>query len=67
MKEYPQSRYKSNIYTFNPILLMQLKGENVCVTWVAQLVKYLTPDFSSGHDLMVCEFQPHIRLCTDSM
>ena len=21
----------------------------------------------SGHDLMVCEFEPHIRLCTDSI
>ena len=31
-------------------------------TWVAQSVEYLTPDFGSGHDLMVCEFKPHIRL-----
>ena len=35
-------------------------------TWVAQLVKRLTLDFSSGHDLIVREFQPHIRLCIDS-
>ena len=23
-------------------------------------------DFSSGHDLIVCEFEPHVRLCADS-
>ena len=34
--------------------------------WVAQSVKPLTLDFSSSHDLTVCEFQPHVRLCTDS-
>ena len=33
---------------------------------MAQLVKRLTLDFSSGHDLMVREFQPHVRLCADS-
>ena len=30
--------------------------------WVAQLVKCLTLDFGSGHDLMVCEIEPRIRL-----
>ena len=35
-------------------------------TWVAQLVKRLTLGFGSGYDLMVCEFKPHVRLCTDS-
>ena len=33
--------------------------------WVAQLVKHLTVDFGSGHDLMVCEFDPRIGLCAD--
>ena len=28
-------------------------------------VKHLTRDFSSGHDLMVGEFEPHVGLCTD--
>ena len=23
-------------------------------------------DFGSGHDLMACEFEPHVRLCADS-
>ena len=32
--------------------------------WVAQLVE--PPDVSSGHDLMVCEFKPRVRLCADS-
>ena len=27
--------------------------------WVAQSVKHLTLDFSSGHDLMVREIKPH--------
>ena len=34
--------------------------------WVAQSVKRLTPDLSSPHDLAVCEFKPHMGLCTDS-
>ena len=34
--------------------------------WVAQLVKYLTLDFGSGHDPMFPEFEPHVRLCADS-
>ena len=32
-------------------------------TRVAQLVKRLT---SSGHDLVVCEFEPRVGLCADS-
>ena len=35
-------------------------------TWVAQLVKGLTRDFGSGHDLTVCEFKAHIGLCADN-
>ena len=34
---------------------------------MAQLVEPLTPDFGSGHDLMVHEVKPHIRFCADSM
>ena len=35
--------------------------------WVAQLVKHLTLDFvGSGHDLMLCEIEPHVRFHTDS-
>ena len=32
---------------------------------MAQLVKPKS-DFSSGHDLTVCEFEPCVRLCVDS-
>ena len=30
---------------------------------MAQLVKHLSLDFGSGHDLMVCEFKPHVEAC----
>ena len=33
--------------------------------WVAQSVKHLTLDFSSGHDLTVHEIEPRVGLCTD--
>ena len=33
---------------------------------MAQLVKHLTLDFGSGHNLRVLESKPHIRLCADS-
>ena len=35
-------------------------------SWVAQSVKHLTLDFSSGHDLTVREFKLHLGLCGDS-
>ena len=34
---------------------------------MAQSVKHPTLDFGSGHDLMVCEIEPRIGLCTDSI
>ena len=39
---------------------------NTVGAWVALSAKHLTLDFGSGHDLMVCEFEPHIGLCADS-
>ena len=36
-------------------------------TWVAQLVKRPTLDIGSCHDLTVCEIEPCIGLCTDSI
>ena len=33
---------------------------------MTQSVKHLTLDFSSGHDITVHEFEPHIGLCADS-
>ena len=35
-------------------------------TWVVQSVERPTLDFSSGHDLAVCDFKPHVGLCADS-
>ena len=34
---------------------------------MAQLVMHLTLDFSSGHDLMVCEFEARVGLSADSL
>ena len=34
---------------------------------VAQSVKPQTVDLSSGHNLTICEFEPHIRVCADSV
>ena len=34
---------------------------------MAQLVKHLTLDFGPGHDLMVHEIKPHVRLCVISL
>ena len=34
--------------------------------WVTQSVKYLTLDFSLGHDLMVREFEPPHQFLPDS-
>ena len=33
---------------------------------MAQLVKHLTLDLGSCHDLLVCEMESHVGLCTDS-
>ena len=33
---------------------------------MAQSVKHPTLDLGSGHDLTVCEFEPHVGLCADN-
>ena len=33
---------------------------------MSQAVQRLTPDFGSGHGHVVCGFEPHSGLCTDS-
>ena len=35
-------------------------------TWVTQSVEHLTLGFGSGHDFVLCEFEPCMGLCTDS-
>ena len=34
--------------------------------WLSWLSVHPTPGFGSGHDLEVCEFEPHIGLCANS-
>ena len=34
---------------------------------MAQLVEHPTLGFGSSHDLTVCEFEPHIGLCANSV
>ena len=41
-------------------------SEQISGRRVAQLVKCLTLDFGSGHDLTVGETEPHVGFCTDS-
>ena len=47
----------------NPPSSPKMKGKRGA--WVPQSIKRLALDFSSGHELMVHEFKPHIRLYTD--
>ena len=34
---------------------------------MVQSIKCTTPGFGSGHDLMVCEFEPHVGFHVDSV
>ena len=55
-------------YLRKPLFWMLcLKVEGPWGIWVVQLVKHLTLDFGSGHDLAVHEIEPCIGLCTDSV
>ena len=44
-----------------------LKVQNFKGHLVAQSVKPPALDFGSGPDLTVCEFEPHIGICADSV
>ena len=44
-----------------------LEGLNGLGHWETELVKLLTLGFGSDHDLTVCEFEPHIRICAVSV
>ena len=46
--------------------VLALEGENCWGAWVAQSFQRPTLDFGSGHDLVVCEFEPCIGLRADS-
>ena len=56
-------RSKSRFYYMMLKLLKEPSGRG---DWVAQSVKLPALNFGSGHGLAVCEFEPHIGLCTDS-
>ena len=53
----------SNLFIVNSMA----NSVNWAGAWVAQLVKCLTLDFRSGHDLMVFGMEPYIRLLADSL
>ena len=44
-------------------MVLHLKAQRGA--WMAQLVKHVTPDFGSDHNLMVREIKPHIRICAE--
>ena len=46
-------------------LLHLLKKNNFTGAWVAKSAKRPALDISSGQDLMVCGFKPHVGFCTD--
>ena len=48
------------------IIKMRLLEIDFWGTQVTQSVKCPTLDFSSGHDVTVHGFEPHVRLCADS-
>ena len=52
--------------TLDTHALPPLLRRNTSGRLVAQSVKRLTLDFSSGHDLTISEFEPCVGLCADS-
>ena len=55
-----KNQWKKDCQPQNTSLLKMLWS-----TWAAPSVKGLTLGFGSGRDLTVCEFEPHVGLCTD--
>ena len=51
----------------SPSPALVLRRQKPRGAWVAQSVEHPTVDLGSGHDLTACGFEPHIRLCVDSM
>ena len=63
MVQYPQINQHDTPHKQNE----ELKSWLSWGAWIAQLVRHPTIDFSSGHELTVREFQPHVGLCADSV
>ena len=61
-----------SLYIYIYIYMIYITYILVCIkkksrdAWVPHSVKRLTLGFGSGHDLKVCEFEPHVGLCTAS-
>ena len=60
IKTLPTKQKLRKAHHTRPTLQEILRG-----AWMAQLVKHLTLDFGSGHDLTVHEFESGIGLCAD--
>ena len=63
----PTSYHKQKLMV-HPI--SQQRNSTTRILWGhlgAQLVKRLTLDLGSGHDLTVCEIEPLVWFCTDSV
>ena len=62
MVQLNELKYHTNFGTTIslPTMIEALSGINLEIkeAWVVHLVKLLTLDFGSGHDLRVCEFEP---------
>ena len=49
-------------------LSLSLKNRNIKKNWGGHMGGSVgeVANFGSGHNLTVCEFEPHVRLCADS-
>ena len=59
-----QKRLNGKFYVVN-VWLQLKRTQKTQGTWLAQSVKPPTLDFSSGRDVTVGEFEPHVGLCAD--
>ena len=65
---HTHTRTQKHTYTEQSLVesYFMLETKDSGGTWAAQSIEHVTLDFCSGHDLTVCEFKPHVRVCTDS-
>ena len=64
---HPKSMSVNPLSSFKLHTLIMLIKMKTWGSWMAQLVKQMTLDFSSGHDLLVQEFEPRVRLHANSV
>ena len=59
-----QRRHKDDQQTHEKMFIREMQIKTTMRgAWDTQLVKHLTLDFSSGHDLTVRGLEPHMGLC----